>query len=179
MGFLEERVRISTVEEAWPLIQHCLDRFVAGEGLDADSYMRGYNAVFECQITTRQRNGLMEGRKLYDRLESYLKGVATAVYEEAKDLPDGSIIGFYNEQWDRWNYAAKRNRDVLRYFERHWITRKIGEAKEGANRSDIYEVVDLHMKLWVSTVFEPLKGRLNRAGEEHGIKAKGIDSGSE
>ncbi|RYO97618.1 hypothetical protein DL765_011113 [Monosporascus sp. GIB2] len=140
--------------------------------------MRGYNAVFECLIPTRFRNGV-EGRELYGRLESYLKGVATTVYKEARDLPDGSIVGFYNEQWDRWNYAAKRNRDLLRYFERHWITREMAVTKQGPSRSDIYEIVDLHMKLWTSTVFEPLQRRLNRSGEEHGIKAKGIDGGSE
>ncbi|RYP44303.1 hypothetical protein DL768_009222 [Monosporascus sp. mg162] len=141
--------------------------------------MRGYNAVFECQTTGSRPNRYVEGRKLYDRLESYLKRVAMAVYEEARDLPDGSIVGFYNEQRDRWNHAAKRNRGLLRYFERHWITREMATTKEGANRSDICEVVDLHMKLWASTVFEPLEGRLNRAGEEHEIKAKGLDGESE
>ncbi|RYP23356.1 hypothetical protein DL767_008852 [Monosporascus sp. MG133] len=141
--------------------------------------MRGYNAVFECQTAGSVLDRYVEGRELYYRLESYLKGVATAVYEEAGDLPDGSIVGFYNERWDLWNHAAKRNRGLLRYFERHWITREMAKPKEGANRSDICEVVDLHMKLWVSTVFEPLKGRLNRAGQEHGIKAKGIDGESE
>ncbi|RYP79586.1 hypothetical protein DL769_002896 [Monosporascus sp. CRB-8-3] len=151
---------------------------VPGEALDVAAYMRGYNAVFEYQTTIRLPNGCMEGRELYDRLESYLKGVATAVYEEARDLPDSSIIEFYNEQWDKWNHAAKKNRDLLRYFERHWIRREMAETKQGAKRSDIYEVVDLHMKLWVSTVFEPLEGRLNRAGDEHGIKAKGIDGGT-
>ncbi|RYP59170.1 hypothetical protein DL770_010270 [Monosporascus sp. CRB-9-2] len=157
MGFIEERV--------------------PGEALDVDAYMRGYNAVFECQTTGSHRNIYVRGRELYDRLESYLKGVATAVYEEARDLPEGSIVGFYNEHWDRWNHAAKRNRGLLRYFERHWITREMAKPKEGANRSGICEVVDLHMELWVPTVFEPLEGRLNRAGEEHGIKAKGIDGG--
>ncbi|RYP08641.1 hypothetical protein DL764_001769 [Monosporascus ibericus] len=158
MGFIEERV--------------------PGETLDVDAYMRGYNAVFECLTAGSAVNRYVEGKKLYDRLESYLKGAATAVYDEARDLPDGTVVGFYNERWDRWNHAAKRNRSILRYFERHWITRETAQPKEGANRSDVCEIVDLHMKLWVSTVFEPLEGRLNRAGEEHGIRAKGIDGGT-
>ncbi len=149
---------------------------MSGEVVHVSAYMDAYTSVCQSYAGTMKELNFDprgKGMRLFARLESYLGEKATAIYEKARDLPDDSLLKFYDEHYEGWTKATKKNARLFRAFEEKWFERQFNNNAEAVVEGVVVcRIADLHMKLWTSIVHQPMEERLARCGRESSFENK-------
>ena len=155
-------------EEALSSLQNGFDAIMlnGGNGIDLKTYLRLYTLVHNICTSHKsvkmdsvsflrdhkaqgRRNVFPLGGNLYAWLNECLRRHLQALHDEIATQPEEALVPLYVEQWSRYMAAAKYNKHLFRFVERHWIKR---EQDEGS--TDVYDIQSLHLLRWKEDVLE-------------------------
>lgn len=138
--------------------------FSQSSDFDVKSYMSFYTEVHR-MVTSQKaakssalrrkgRGAHLLGEELYFFVRDYIQSHLRSVHDDIIKQSGDQLIPFYLNEWRRFVAAAKRNKHVLGFLERHWIKREMDEGKK-----DVYEIYDLHLVIWKNEVLQAVNER--------------------
>jgi len=116
--------------------------------LDLSAYMVIYSTIHECTVT-KDHNGELPGKKLYDGLadiiRSHCKGLRTEILQSCSEAADKdlAIMERYVREWKRHCKLAKLIAHNYRYMDRHWV-----QHERSNNVPGVYPIEELHYVIW-------------------------------
>lgn len=130
--------------------------------MDLQTYMDCYAAVHRhCSSYPRlpMIRGVtsnLSGADLYSRLASFAKELSEDAQATAQKVPRDRLLDFYNERWNRFVFSSKAGHHLLRYLNRHWVTRELNEG-----RKNVFFVVDLFLREWRVSLLDSMEEQLS------------------
>ena len=139
------------LDQIWEDQRTGIELVFQGQYTSRKRYMELYTNVFN--YCTKSGVDIL-GLELYKKLEEFLNANQVGLLEKGSDLRDESLLKFYTDQWEEYQFSSKVLNGVCSYLNRHWV-RKEWEA----GNKNIYEIYQLALVTWRDNLFKHLNNQ--------------------
>ncbi|KAL3120271.1 hypothetical protein niasHT_010050 [Heterodera trifolii] len=151
-------VRFDTI---WRDLKPCLESIFKGEGIMAPRRYVEYYALIHAICTNQHSEFTHEpAQELYERLSGFVEDHARKLLQECQRLSGDQLLGYYNEQWTKFQSSSTSAVFMFSYLHRHWIKRNIDEATRPRILGVDHLVVGSASSSWHASVSMPVRPSL-------------------
>lgn len=120
------------------------------QGIDMATYLGIYTAVYNISsIVKTDRELDQENENLYIKLSAHIEKQVGLIREVSRERGSEALLEFFIDQWQRYGMTAKYINNIFRYFNRHFIKRRLDEGQK-----DMYDIYTLHLIKWKTGMFD-------------------------
>ncbi|XP_077548310.1 cullin-1-like [Haemaphysalis longicornis] len=154
-------------EKVWRDLKRGIEMIYADkQAMTTSTYMQLYTCV--CDFSTRSTPANTSaastcycarsaGYDLYGRLKDFLRDHLVALFSAVDKLSNEELVGFYNDQWQRFRFSSKVVASVFSFHNQNWLARERNDDKH------VLDTYQLSLASWKDSFFSALHAKVTKA----------------